>query len=206
MEDSLYGDMDMRDFIFITGASGIGKTTLAEGLLKNYKTTCIEQHMIPEFISRDGSEPMTGELEELTCWENQVAMLFCFHRLGYKNIIASDIDDLRTADIPVVFKGTNFVTIKLICSDLHQIQEQMRNRPNHGLIDFELQKKMNEKNIKRKPLVNEVEIDVAGKSISEVLESAIDIVETAATKLDYEYIKPPKELFYSWVFANGLRM
>lgn len=196
----------MRDFIFITGASGIGKTTLAEGLLKNYKTTCIEQHMIPEFISRDGSEPMTGELEELTCWENQVAMLFCFHRLGYKNIIASDIDDLRTADIPVVFKGTNFVTIKLICSDLHQIQEQMRNRPNHGLIDFELQKKMNEKNIKRKPLVNEVEIDVAGKSISEVLESAIDIVETAATKLDYEYIKPPKELFYSWVFANGLRM
>lgn len=198
--------MDMRDFIFITGASGIGKTTLAEGLLKNYKTTCIEQHMIPEFISRDGSEPMTGELEELTCWENQVAMLFCFHRLGYKNIIASDIDDLRTADIPVVFKGTNFVTIKLICSDLHQIQEQMRNRPNHGLIDFELQKKMNEKNIKRKPLVNEVEIDVAGKSISEVLESAIDIVETAATKLDYEYIKPPKELFYSWVFANGLRM
>ena len=39
---------------------------------------------------------MTGELEEITCWENQVAMLMCFHRLGYKNIIASDIDDLRT--------------------------------------------------------------------------------------------------------------
>ncbi|XCP84092.1 hypothetical protein ABXS75_13560 [Roseburia hominis] len=195
----------MKDFIFITGASGIGKTTLADGLLRHYKTTCIEQHMIPEFISRDGSEPMTGELEELTCWENQVAMLFCFHRLGYKNIIASDIDDLRTADIPVVFKGTDFVTIKLICSDLHQIQEQMRNRPNNGLIDFELQKKMNEKNIKRSPLINEVEIDVAGKSISEVLEQAINIVETTPIQLDYEYIKPPKKLFYSWVFANDLR-
>ena len=93
-------------------------------------------------------------------------MLFCFHRLGYKNIIASDIDDLRTADIPVVFKGTDFVTAKLVCSDLHQIQEQMRNRPNNGLIDFELQQKMNEKNIRRNPLINEVEIDVAGKSIS----------------------------------------
>ncbi len=195
----------MKDFIFITGASGIGKTTLADGLLRHYKTTCIEQHMIPEFISRDGSEPMTGELEELTCWENQVAMLLCFHRLGYKNIIASDIDDLRTADIPVVFKGTDFVTIKLICSDLHQIQEQMRNRPNNGLIDFELQKKMNEKNIKRNPLINEVEIDVAGKSISEVLEQAINIVETTPIQLDYEYIKPPKKLFYSWVLANGLR-
>ncbi len=195
----------MKDFIFITGASGIGKSTLANGLLEHYKTTCVEQHMVPEFISRDGSEPMTGELEELTCWENQVAILKCFHRLGYKNIIASDIDDLRTADIPIVFKGTDFITIKLICSDLRQIQEQMRNRPNNGLVDFELQEKMNEKNRKRKPLINEVEIDVAGKSVEEVREQAINVIETTPSRLDYEYIKPPKEMFYSWVFANGLR-
>lgn len=195
----------MKDFIFITGASGIGKSTLANGLLEHYKTTCVEQHMVPEFISRDGSEPMTGELEELTCWENQVAILKCFHRLGYKNIIASDIDDLRTADIPIVFKGTDFITIKLICSDLRQIQEQMRNRPNNGLVDFELQEKMNEKNRKRKPLINEVEIDVVGQSVEEVREQAINVIETTPSRLDYEYIKPPKEMFYSWVFANGLR-
>lgn len=64
---------------------------------------------------------------------------------------------------------------------------------------------MNEKNIKRSPLINEVEIDIAGKSISEVLEKAIYIVETTPIQLDYEYIKPPKELFYSWVWANNLR-
>ena len=195
----------MKDFIFVTGASGIGKTTLSNGLLVHYKTTCIEQHMVPEFYSRDGIESMTGELEELTCWENQVAMLMCFHKLGYKNIIASDIDDLRTADIPVVFKGTEFITIKLICSDLTQIQKQMKNRPNNGLIDFELQEKMNEKNIRRNPLINEVEIDVAGKSIEEVLEQAINIIETMPSLIDYEYTKPPKKMFYSWVFANGLR-
>ena len=195
----------MKDFIFVTGASGIGKTTLANGLLEHYKTTCIEQHMVPGFISRDGSEIMTGELEELTCWENQVAMLMCFHRLGYKNIIASDIDDLRTADIPVVFKGMDFITIKLICSDLHQIQEQMKNCPNNGLIDFELQKKMNEKNIKRASLINEVEIDIAGKSIREVLGQSINIIENIPSCFDYEYTKPPKEMFYSWVFTNGLR-
>jgi broad-specificity NMP kinase len=195
----------MKDFIFITGASGIGKTTLCNGLLEHYKTTCVEQHMVPEFISRDGTEPMTGELEELTCWKNQVAMLMCFHKLGYKNIIASDIDDLRTADIPVVFKGTEFITIKLICSDLTQIQKQMKNRPNNGLIDFELQEKMNEKNIRRNPLINEVEIDVADKSIKEVLEQAINIIETTPSLVEYEYTKPPKEMFYSWVFANGLR-
>lgn len=197
--------MEQKDYIFITGASGIGKTTLANGLLEHYKTTCIEQNMIPEFISRDGIEPMTGELEELTCWENQVAMLRCFHKLGYKNIIATDIDDMRTADIPVVFKGTRFITIKLISSDLEQIKEQMKDRPNNGLIDYELQQKTNDKNLSRPPLVNEVELDVAGKSIEQVLSEAIEIIDTTESVLDYEYKKPPKEMFYSWVFANGLR-
>ena len=195
----------MKDFIFVTGASGVGKTTLCNGLLAHYKTTCVEQHMIPEFISRDGKEQMTGELEELTCWENQVAMLKCFHKLGYKNIIASDIDDLRTADIPIVFKGTDYIIVKLISSDLSQIQKQMKNRPNNGLIDYELQEKMNDKNIKRKPLINEVEIDVAGKTIEEVLEQAVNIIEATCSKLEYEYEKTSKDLFYSWVFANGLR-
>ena len=197
--------MEQKDFIFITGASGIGKTTLAQGLLEHYKTTCIEQNMIPEFISRDGIEPMTGELEELTCWENLVAMLKCFHKLGYKNIIATDLDDLRTADIPIVFKGTKFITIKLISSDLEQIRQQMKNRPNNELIDYELQEKTNTKNINRAPLVNEVEIDVAGKTIEQVLEEAIEIIETTIPEFEYEYEKPPKELFYSWVFANNLR-
>ena len=197
--------MKLKDYIFVTGASGIGKTTLANGLLAHYKTTCIEQNMIPEFISRDGAEPMTGEFEELTCWENMVAMLKCFHELGYRNIIGSDIDDLRTADIPIVFKGSNFITIKLVSSDLEQIREQMKNRQEGGLIDYELQKKTNDKNLKRKPLINEVEIDVAGKTIEEVLNEAIEIIDTRESILDYEYVKPPKELFYSWVFANGLR-
>ena len=178
----------MKDFIFVTGASGVGKTTLCNGLLAHYKTTCVEQHMIPEFISRDGKEQMTGELEELTCWENQVAMLKCFHKLGYKNVIASDIDDLRTADIPIVFKGTDYIIVKLISSDLSQIQKQMKNRPNNGLIDYELQEKMNDKNIKRKPLINEVEIDVAGKTIEEVLEQAVNIIETTCSKLELSLI------------------
>ena len=197
--------MEQKDFIFITGASGIGKTTLAKGLLQHYRTTCIEQNMIPEFISRDGSEPMTGELEELTCWENLVAMLMCFHKLGYKNIIASDIDDLRTADIPVVFKGKKYITIKLVSTDPEQIRKQMENRPENGLIDYELQEKMNAKNLKRDPLINEVEIDVAGKTSEEVLKQAIALIDTEIPLLEYDYEKPPKALFYSWVFANGLR-
>lgn len=195
----------MKDFIFITGPSGVGKSTLCKSLFKHYRTTFIEQWMIPEFITRDGAEEMTGELEELTCWENQIAMLFCFHKLGYRNIIASDIDDLRTGDIPIVFKGYNFLTIKLFCSDIKQIQNQMRNRPNNGLVDFELQQKMNEKNMKRLPLVNEYQIDIAGLSSVDVFQKAVDIIDNTKPLLHYDYQKPEKESFYSWFFSNGLR-
>lgn len=116
----------MLDFIFIIGTSGIGKSTLAKNLFRRLRSTYIEQHMVPEFESRDGVEEMTGAPEELTCRENAVAMAKCFHRLGYKNVIVSDIDDLRTADIPNVFKGFRFITLKLICSNSEQLREQMK--------------------------------------------------------------------------------
>ena len=195
----------MLDFIFIIGASGIGKSTLAQGLLNKYKTVVIEQNMVPEFISRDGSEEMTGALEELTCWENTKAMALCFHKLGYKNIIVSDLDDLRTADIPIDFKGYRYVTLKLVCSDVEQLKKQMRDRPEGGLIDYELQKKSNEKISTRDPLINEYVLDVTGLDISRVVEEAVHIIESSVPLTEYEYVKPEKDLFYSWVFSNGLR-
>jgi len=195
----------MKDFIFIIGTSGIGKSTLAQGLFEQLRSTCIEQHMVPEFISRDGTEEMTGLLEEETCWENQKAMLFCFHKLGYRNIIASDIDDLRTRDIPIDFKGYRYITIRLVCHDLYQMQQQMKNRPNNGLIDFELQEKLNTKMLTRPNLPNEHTIDVTGKNQDQVLSEALEMILNTESLFEYDYTKPDKQHFYSWVPANGLR-
>lgn len=198
--------MGLKDYIFCHWCKWYRKNyAWHKGFLRIIKTTFIEQNMIPEFISRDGIESMTGELEELTCWENMVAMLKCFHKLGYKGIIVTDMDDLRTAVFPLYLRVRIISQLSLVSSDLEQIREQMKNRPNNGLIDYELQQKTNDKNLKRDPLVNEVEIDVSGKSIEEVLNEAIEIIDTTESLLDYECVKPPKELFYSWVFANGLR-
>lgn len=195
----------MKDFIFITGTSGVGKSTLAQGLLNYFKSTCVEQHMVPEFIFRDGKEEMSGELEELTCWENQKAMVMCFYKLGYKNVIVSDIDDLRTCDIPIDFKGYNYITLKLVSSDLAQIKEQMKNRPNNGLIDYELQEKCNKKNLDRPCLPNEHLIDIVNMTKEQVLERALEIIINQDSLQNYDYRKPDKGLFYSWVFRNGLR-
>ena len=46
-----------------------------------------------------------------------------------------------------------------------------------------------------------------GKTIlaNGLLEYAINIIEITPAQFDYEYRKPLKEKFYSWVFANGVR-
>lgn len=91
--------------------------------------------MIPEFLTLDGETEITGEFEEETCWSNTVALLKNFNKLGYKNVIGLDFDDLRTRDIPKVFKGYNYLTIKLISSSYEQNLNQMINRGAGGLVD-----------------------------------------------------------------------
>lgn len=192
----------MKDLIFIIGTSGIGKTTLAKGLFEHYNGAFVEQNMVPEFGIPQNVDG--GIFEEEVCWECCVAQMMKFHDMGIKNIIGNDFDDLRTADIPIVFRGYNYITIKLICNNLLQLHNQMENRKN-GLTDYELQEKCSDKVNKRPLLVNEVVIDVTNKTAQQVLSEAIELIDNTETLMEYNYEKPKKELFYSWVFSNGLR-
>jgi len=196
------GGSGMKDFIFIIGASGVGKSTLSKGLFEHYKGAYVEMSMVPEFGIPKDVDP--GLFEEMVCWECCVVQLKKFNELGIKNIVGGDFDDLRTADIPIVFKGYNYITLKLISSDYEQNFEQMKSRSN-GLIDFELLEKSTKKINARPLLINEALIDVSKKTPSQVLEEVIRIIEETQSLIEYQYTKPAKELFYSWVHSNGLR-
>lgn len=192
----------MRDFIFIIGPSGVGKSTLAKGLFDHYQGALAEMSAVPEFGVPDGVDP--GLYEERVCWECCVAQLMKFHELGVRNIISGDFDDLRTADIPIVFKGYDFITLKLLCSDQDEHRRRMQNR-GQGLIDLRLLEESAAKINRRPLLVNEFALDTAGRPPEEVLREAIGLIDRAEPLKDYSYVRPPREQFYSWVYANGLR-
>ena len=177
----------MQDFIFIIGPSGVGKTTLAKGLFKHYNSVYFEQNMIPEFGIPDNVDP--GSYEEELLWESSIEMLKYFHKKGIKNIIALDFIDLRIREIPIIFKGKKFITLKLISSNYEQNKKQMLERGN-GLIDLELLEVSTRKIMNRQLLPNEVLIDVGGKSKEEILKEAINIIDNYESLLDYESLKP----------------
>jgi ribosomal protein S7 len=54
-------------------------------------------------------------------------------------------------------------------------------------------------------LINEVLIDVSRKTPAQVLEEALKIINETQSLTEYQYIKPARDLFYSWVHSNGLR-
>ena len=112
---------------------------------------------------------------------------------------------LKKRNLKIHITGYNYITLKLVCNDYEQNYEQMKNRGENGLIDFELLQKSREKINNRPLLINEYVIDVSGKSPDRVLQEAIELIDNAETVSEYDYTKPPKELFYSWVFSNGLR-
>ena len=194
------------DYIFIIGPSAVGKTSLAKELYRYYKGVYIEQNMVPEFIIPDSVDD-EGIYEEEMCWENILAQLKYFYSKGCRNIVALDFDDVRTREIPFIFKGHDFVTLKLVSSDPEQIKQQMihRSKNEGGLYYLENVERSNQVIMNRKLLPNEVMIDIAGKTKGAVLSEAIRIIDGFKPLKDYEYELENEHNFLSWVRSRNLK-
>lgn len=193
------------DYIFIIGPSAVGKTTLAKSLYQHYNGVYFEQNMVPGFVIPDDVEDK-GLYEEQLCWDNVLLQLNFFHKKGLKNIVALDFDDIRARELPYIFKGYEFITLKLVSSDAEQIKQQMMHRKNNegGLYALDTVERSNSVIMNRNLLPNEVQIDIAGKSKERVFAETIKIIDNFEPMKEYDYEIDDEHNYLSWVQSRKL--
>ncbi len=198
-------ETDDMDYIFIIGPSAVGKTTLAKGLFRHYRGVFFEQNMVPEFMIPDHIED-PGLYEEQLCWENVLLQLRFFHDKGLRNIVVTDFDDIRARELPLVFKGCDYVILRLISGKPEQIRQQMIHRKENegGLFLPEYVERANSVIMKRKLLPNEVIIDVAGKTKEAVLAEAVLTIDGFHPMKEYDYEPDDEHHYLSWVQSRQL--
>ena len=195
----------MRDFIFLIGPSGVGKSTLAQKLYKHYDGVYLEQSMVPEFIIPKTCED-EGLFEEDICFQNTIMQAKWFYEKGFRNIVALDFDDLRVRELPIIFKGFDFIILRLYSSSAKQIKQQMEERHKSGTGLYYLEGvDISNRVISQRPLLpNEVKLDVFDKNKEEVFQEAVKLIDGTAALKDYEYQMPAKNQFRSCVQSNKL--
>ena len=193
------------DYIFIIGPSAVGKTTLAKQLYQKYNGVYIEQNMVPEFVVPGDAEDI-GIYEEQLCWDNVLRQLQFFYDRGHRNTVTLDFDDVRTRELPLIFRGYQFIILRLVSGNAGQIKRQMLYRHNNegGLYAPGYVERSNEVIKGRKLLPNEVKIDVAGRTKEEVFNEAINVIDSFEPLTDYKYELDDEHNYLSWVQSRQL--
>lgn len=89
------GESVNTDFIIVHGSPGTGKTTLSRKMHDYFKSPYFEFGWIPEFRSLTPSIEITQRQEEQLTFENLILVAKNYNRHGFKNLIITDLDDVR---------------------------------------------------------------------------------------------------------------
>ena len=147
------------DFIILHGSPGNGKTTLSRKLHDHFRSPYFEFGWIPEFRSLTPSVQITQRQEEQLAFENLMLVAKNYNRHGFKNIIITDLDDVRMLDIPVVFEGFNYIILTLYSDEDEVIKRRILSRNNgNSYLDWETSIKTNSLIRGRNTLPNEYRI------------------------------------------------
>lgn len=106
----------MVDLIFICGAPGSGKTTIAKLLKKKLRSPYLDLDWLRQFHL---DEKWKGETrkEEAMSFENLTFILKNYSKHGYKNVITTGLDGSKIRKILRSLKKTNHLIVSLVITD-----------------------------------------------------------------------------------------
>lgn len=165
------------DFIIVHGSPGNGKTTLSRMLHDHLKSPYFEFGWIPEFRSLTPSLDISQAAEEQLSFENLILVAKNYNSHGFKNIILTDLNDIRMLDIHNVFRGYRYMILTLY-SDLDDaIKQRVLTRDNgNEYRDWESSIAINALIRSRETLPNEYRIENSRQNADAALQIMLDLM------------------------------
>ena len=161
------------DIIFIAGAPGTGKSSVAMALHKKMKTPIFEFGWIPEFRDK-GNVLISYKEEEKMSFENLALVLKNYIKHGFKNIIVTDLEDKRILQLEKVFKKEKYILFTLIVDDEAILKKRIMNeKRSGGYRNWKEGIAINKKILKRKLLKNEIRIDAENNSVEKIVKEIL---------------------------------
>ena len=167
----------MKTFIFIAGAPGSGKSSVAAALQHKLGTPLFEFGWIPEFRNT-GSRIITYKEDESLAFENLTLVLKNYAKHGFKNILITDLENKRIAQLKDVFDGFDFVIATLRLPDEEQLKKRvLKESRTSEYRNWKESLSINQHLLARNEFPHEHFIDVRNESIDDIAQSIIRLID-----------------------------
>lgn len=168
----------MYDFIFILGAQGAGKTTLARLLKETLNSVHIDFDWIRDFHLNKGWTNTSNNEEEMS-FKNLVFLLENYAKNGYKNVIVGGFTESNIEKVLDKLKDYKSIVFTLYVTD----DEILKNRVltetrDSGFRDYKKSIEFNKKLRDELHFPNEHKIDNTNQTPEETAQQLVNILKT----------------------------
>ncbi len=164
----------MYNFIFLLGAQGSGKTTLARLLKEKLNSVHIDYDWIRDYHLDKGWKN-TSDIEEEMSFENLVFLLKNYAKHNYKNVIVSGFTEENIERILEEFKDYKNIVITIYLSNDEVLKQRVLTQSrDSGFRDFEQSIQFNRKLRDELNFSNEHKIDNTNQTPEETANQIID--------------------------------